>query len=163
VARLDGLVETAWRAGDWGGAKDLRACIPASAFVKPVSAVRSAYRAARRRARAVASLCFYCGLIHRFVISGERADVARVTARQQGETLEIDTERRNNYVRARTPMLCAELVVLNLAKFVSEGVGTSTVSGFSGDKIALALYGAAAVTLAAITTMSMPGLAASAV
>jgi hypothetical protein len=55
------------------------------------------------------------------VISGERADVARVTTHQQGETLEIDTERRNSYARADNPKLRAELVVPNLAEFVSEG------------------------------------------
>lgn len=81
------------------------------------------------------------------VISGERADVARVTTRQQGETLEIDTERRNHYAHGPRPKLRAELVVPNLAEFVSEGVGASSVSGFSGDKLVLALDGAGAVSL----------------
>ena len=80
------------------------------------------------------------------VISGERADVARVTTRQQGETLEIDTEKRNNYNTGRNPKLRAELTVPNLAEFVSEGVGASTVSGFRGDKIVVGLDGAGAVT-----------------
>ena len=81
------------------------------------------------------------------MISGERADVARVTTRQHGETLEIDTERRNHYAHGPSPKLRAELVVPNLAEFVSEGVGASNVSGFSGDKLVLALDGAGAVTL----------------
>lgn len=81
------------------------------------------------------------------VVSGERADVARVTTRQQGEALEIGTEKRNNYGLGRNPKLQAELTVPNLAEFVSEGVGASTISGFRGEKIVLALDGAGAVTL----------------
>lgn len=81
------------------------------------------------------------------VVSGERAEIARVTTRQQGETLEIGTEKRANYHLGRNPKLRAELTVPNLAEFVSEGVGASTVSGFKGDKIVVALDGAGAVTL----------------
>ncbi|MFC4929460.1 GIN domain-containing protein [Massilia sp. GCM10023247] len=83
------------------------------------------------------------------VLAGERDDIARVTTRQRGETLEIDTERRNNWnAGKRNPRLRAELTVPNLTEFVSEGVGASTVSGFGGDKIVLALDGAGSVTLA---------------
>mgnify|MGYP000079257444 CR=1 FL=1 len=81
------------------------------------------------------------------VVSGDRADVARVTTHQQGDTLEIDTERRNHYTDGHRAKLRAELIVPNLAEFVSEGVGASTVTGFSGDKIVLALDGAGAVTM----------------
>ena len=82
------------------------------------------------------------------VLSGERDDIARVTTHQRGETLEIDTERRNNWnLGNRNPRLRAELTVPNLTEFVSDGVGASTVSGFGGDKIVLALDGAGAVTL----------------
>ncbi|MGX4641104.1 head GIN domain-containing protein [Massilia sp. SYSU DXS3249] len=82
------------------------------------------------------------------VLSGERDDIARVTTQQRGETLEIDTERRNNWNSGnRNPRLRAELTVPNLTEFVSDGVGASTVSGFNGDKIVLALDGAGTVTL----------------
>lgn len=82
------------------------------------------------------------------MIAGEREAVARVTTRQHGETLEIDTERRSNTTRGRNePRLRAELTVPNLAEFVSGGVGASTVSGFGGERIVLALDGAGTVTL----------------
>jgi hypothetical protein len=104
-------------------------------------------RITRVKLDGVVDLVMRQGATPSLVISGQRADVARVTTRQQGETLEIDTERRNNYTHGHSPKLRAELVVPNLAEFVSEGVGASTVSGFSGDKIVLALDGAGAVTL----------------
>ena len=82
------------------------------------------------------------------VLSGERADLAHVSTQQRGETLEIDTEGRGNWNSGnRNPRLRAELTVPNLTEFVSEGVGASTLSGFAGDRIVLALDGAGAVTL----------------
>jgi hypothetical protein len=104
-------------------------------------------RVTRVKLDGVVDLVVRQGATPSLVISGERADVARVTTHQQGEMLEIDTERRNHYTHGHSPKLRAELVVPNLAEFVSEGVGASTVSGFSGDKIVLALDGAGAVTL----------------
>jgi hypothetical protein len=104
-------------------------------------------RATRVKLDGVADLVVRQGATPSLVISGERADVIRVTTRQQGDTLEIDTERRNNYTHGHTAKLRAELVVPNLAEFVSEGVGSSTLSGFSGDRIVVALDGAGAVTL----------------
>jgi hypothetical protein len=104
-------------------------------------------RVTRVKLDGVVDLVVRQGATPSLVISGERADVARVTTHQQGDMLEIDTERRNNYTHGHSPKLRAELVVPNLAEFVSEGVGASTVSGFSGDKIVLALDGAGAVTL----------------
>ena len=80
------------------------------------------------------------------VIAGDRADVARVITRQHGETLEIDTERRNNII-GRRPKLRAELTVPNLAELNSEGVGASTISGFGGDSLVLTLEGAGAITM----------------
>lgn len=99
-------------------------------------------RVTRVKLDGVVDLVVRQGATPSLVISGERADVARVTTDQHGEMLEIGTERRNNYTLGRTPKLRAELVVPNLAEFVSEGVGASAVSGFSGEKIVLALDGA---------------------
>jgi hypothetical protein len=125
---------------------------PAADLVRELRTVDA--RVTRVKLDGVVDLVVHQGAKPSLVISGERADVARVTTHQQGGTLEIDTERRNNYVRAHTPKLRAELVVPKFAEFVSEGVGASTVSGFSGfsgfngDKIVLALDGAGAVMLA---------------
>jgi hypothetical protein len=104
-------------------------------------------RVTRVKLDGVADLIVRQGTTPSLVISGERADVARVTTRQQGDTLEIGNERRNNYTDGHTAKLRAELVVPNLAEFVSGGVGASTLSGFSGDRIVVALDGAGAVTL----------------
>jgi hypothetical protein len=104
-------------------------------------------RVTRVRLDGVVDLVVRQGRTASLVVSGERADVARVTTAQHGDTLEIGTERRNNYALGRDPKLRAELVVPSLAEFVSEGVGASTVSGFRGEKIVLTLDGAGAVRL----------------
>ena len=105
-------------------------------------------RVTRVKLDGVVDLVLRQGAKPALVISGEREDVARVTTRQHGETLEIDTEKRSNDRRgSKEPKLRAELTVPNLAEFVSEGVGASTVSGFGGERIVLALDGAGTVTL----------------
>lgn len=103
-------------------------------------------RVTRVKLDGVIDLVVRQGATPSLVISGERTDVARVATAQRGETLEIGMERHHNAAN-RHAKLHAELVVPNLAEFVSEGVGASTVSGFSGEKIVLALDGAGAVTL----------------
>lgn len=106
-------------------------------------------RVTRVKLDGVVDLVVRQGASPSLVLSGERDDIARVTTRQRGETLEIDTERRNNWnVGNRNPRLRAELTVPQLTEFVSDGVGASTVSGFGGDKLVLALDGAGSVTLA---------------
>ncbi|MET0980469.1 MAG: head GIN domain-containing protein [Telluria sp.] len=105
-------------------------------------------RVSRIKLDGVVDLVVRQGARPSLVLSGERDDIARVTTQQRGETLEIDTERRNNWnFGNRNPRLRAELTVPNLTEFVSEGVGASTVSGFGGDKITLALDGAGTITL----------------
>ncbi len=105
-------------------------------------------RVTRVKLDGVVDLVLRQGAKPALVISGERDDVARVTTRQHGDTLEIDTEKRRNDRRgSKEPKLRAELTVPNLAEFVSEGVGASTVSGFGGERIVLALDGAGTVTL----------------
>ena len=103
-------------------------------------------RVSRIKLDGVVDLVVRQGAKPSLVIAGERADVARVTTRQHGETLEIDTERRNNII-GRRPRLRAELIVPNLAELSSEGVGASTVSGFGGERIVLTLDGAGAMTM----------------
>ncbi|MCC2955099.1 DUF2807 domain-containing protein [Massilia sp. IC2-477] len=81
------------------------------------------------------------------VVSGDRRYVQKITTSQRGDTLEIGTESfnmRNGDVHEK---LRAELTVPNLAEFTSQGVGASTVTGFSGESIQVALDGAGSVTL----------------
>ena len=81
------------------------------------------------------------------VVSGDRRYVGRITTSQRGDTLEIDTDSPNDRRGGRHEKLRAELTVPRLAEFSSEGVGATTVTGFSGDSLRVALEGAGAVTL----------------
>ncbi len=81
------------------------------------------------------------------VVWGDAADLAKVTTTQAGDTLQIDTQRSGFlWGRERHP-LRADLTVPNLAEFVSQGVGSSDVSGFAGESIRISLDGAGAVKL----------------
>jgi Putative auto-transporter adhesin, head GIN domain len=77
------------------------------------------------------------------VISGDPRYVSKVTTNQRGDTLVIDME--NNTRMEGRHDLRADLTVPNLQEFVSQGVGSSEVSGFRGDKLVLSLDGAGAV------------------
>lgn len=77
------------------------------------------------------------------VISGDRRYVPKVTTVQRGDTLTIDLE--NNTHMEGKHELRADLTVPNLQEFVSNGVGSSEVSGFKGDKLTLSLEGAGAM------------------
>ncbi|WP_026354569.1 head GIN domain-containing protein [Massilia niastensis] len=81
------------------------------------------------------------------VVSGDRRYVQRITTAQRGDTLEIGTESFNTRKGDMEHRLRAELTVPNLSEFASHGVGASTVTGFSGDTVRLALDGAGAVTV----------------
>ena len=82
------------------------------------------------------------------VISGEKADVSKVSTTQNGDTLVIDTENDHmHFGRGHSHQLRAELTVPQLSEFISQGVGSTDVSGFSGEEIKLSLDGAGAVTV----------------
>jgi len=78
------------------------------------------------------------------VLSGDRRYLSKITTTQRGDTLTIDME-DNTRVNGRMDELRADLTVPNLQEFVSEGVGSSEVTGFSGERVKLALEGAGAV------------------
>jgi len=81
------------------------------------------------------------------VVSGERRYVQRITTSQRGDTLEIGTESFNTRHGDMHEKLRAELTVPNLAALTSQGVGASTVTGFNGNTIEVALDGAGSVTM----------------
>lgn len=81
------------------------------------------------------------------VLWGDRDDLAKVVTTQSGDTLQIDTERHEFHWNRESHKLRADLTVPNLAEFVSQGVGGTDVSGFTGDTIKLSLDGAGGVTL----------------
>lgn len=78
------------------------------------------------------------------VISGDRRYVQLIRTSQSGETLTIDMESNRRIDNPRGE-LRAELSVPDLKEFVSQGVGQSEISGFRGERLALALDGAGAV------------------
>jgi len=81
------------------------------------------------------------------VVWGDAGDLSKVTTTQVGDTLQIDTQRHEiQWGRDRHP-LRADLTVPNLAEFVSQGVGSSDVSGFAGASIRISLDGAGSVKL----------------
>jgi len=73
-------------------------------------------------------------------IIGDKRYVSKVTAVQTGDTLHLDTE--NHGVKLNKSTVRVELTLPQLRELVSEGVGTTEVSGFSGDRIDLTLDGA---------------------
>jgi hypothetical protein len=81
------------------------------------------------------------------VVSGDRRYVHRITTSQRGDTLDIGTDSFNIRNGDMQEKLRAELTVPDLAEFASEGVGTATVSGFTGDAVRLELNGVGSVTL----------------
>lgn len=81
------------------------------------------------------------------VVSGDRRYVQRITTSQRGDTLEIGTESFNSRHGDRVEKLRAELTVPNLAALSSQGVGASTVTGFTGNAIEVSLDGAGSVTV----------------
>lgn len=95
----------------------------------------------------VADLVLRQGATPSLVVSGERPFVSRVTTDQRGDTLQIDTERPNIQIGRDRRKIRVELTIPNLAEFVSQGVGTSSVTGFSGETIQLALDGAGTVNV----------------
>ena len=91
----------------------------------------------------VIRLALHQGATPSLVVSGDPRYVSKVTTTQRGDTLVIDME-NNTHIEGKHE-LRADLTVPNLQEFVSEGVGSSEVSGFSGDKLMLSLDGAGAV------------------
>lgn len=84
------------------------------------------------------------------VIAGDSRYVSKVVTSQQGDTLHIDIERNRhiNFGSNHKEQLRAELTLPNVNELVSMGVGSSDITGFTGEQIRLSLDGAGAITLA---------------
>jgi len=80
------------------------------------------------------------------VVSGDKRYVPKITVVQTGDTLRIGTDLRG--ISVNNPRLRAELTLPNLREFVSSGVGSAELSGFSGDDMRLSLEGAGSVNMA---------------
>lgn len=87
------------------------------------------------------------GAVPSLVILGEKDDVARVSVVQSGDTLIIDTKSRNWSFGADRDELRIEMTLPYLSELTSNGVGATSVQGFSGDAVKLNLDGAGAVSV----------------
>lgn len=92
-------------------------------------------------------LVMHQGTTPLLLLSGERSDLAKVTTVQRGDTLSIEM-RDNVHFSGRHPEIRADLTLPNLQEFVSNGVGPSELSGFTGNRLAVSLEGAGAVQVA---------------
>jgi hypothetical protein len=77
-------------------------------------------------------------------LSGDPRWLARTVTVQNGDTLSIDTEVHG---RVRMGSMHAELTLPALRELRSEGLGTTEVSGFSGDALELNLDGAGSMRI----------------
>lgn len=83
------------------------------------------------------------GPVAMLVLSGKKELLAKATTVQNGDTINIGTESHHfNFGGRRSSGLHAELTLPNLREVTSESVGTTEISGFSGDELELALEGA---------------------
>lgn len=87
------------------------------------------------------------GAVPSLVILGEKDDIARVSVIRSGDTLTIDTRSRNWSFGADRDELRVEMTLPNLTELTSNGVGATSVQGFSGDAVKLDLDGAGAITV----------------
>jgi len=93
----------------------------------------------------VISLKVKQGPVAALTIYGEPESVQKVTVEQSGETLHIGTKKMNNIHFGNKRELRAELTLPNVRSLSSGGVGSTEMSGFSGDSLRLALEGAGSV------------------
>ncbi|MFC0136176.1 DUF2807 domain-containing protein [Massilia eurypsychrophila] len=84
------------------------------------------------------------------VITGDQRYVPKVTTTQRGDTLHIDIEndRHFNFGKNNKDQLRVELTLPGFNELVSQGVGSASITGFTGEQIRLSLDGAGTVTLA---------------
>lgn len=73
-------------------------------------------------------------------IYAEKRAMEKVMSSVAGDTLHLETEGRN--IKLGRSSTRAELVLPMLREVVSEGVGTTEISGFSGDELELTMDGA---------------------
>jgi hypothetical protein len=85
------------------------------------------------------------GAVPSLVISGDGRWVNQTTSRQSGDTLIIENDNQN--MRGSRRGLRAELVLPALREVVSESLGKSEISGFSGENIHLSLDGAGTMAM----------------
>lgn len=96
------------------------------------------------------------------VLTGDPRLLGKTTTLQSGDTLNIDTETRGVSINiGRGSGLRAELVLPSLREVSSESVGSTEVSGFSGDELELTLDGAGSMNVSSnyrVVTANLGGV-----
>jgi len=91
-------------------------------------------------------------------LTGDPRSLSRTTTVQEGDTLIIDNE---GHGRVRMGAMQAELVLPSLRAVSSESLGSTEVSGFSGEELELSLDGAGSMKVSCnyrIVTASLGGI-----
>jgi hypothetical protein len=115
-------------------------------------------RITRVRLDGIVDLRLRQGPVPSLVISGNARLVGQTTSRQSGDTLIIENDEHGMRSNGRRN-LRAELVLPALRELVSESLGRSEVSGFSGEKINQdSQYRVVKVSLGGLGSMNMHGL-----
>jgi hypothetical protein len=117
---------------------------------EPVSEARSVdARVLKVRLEGAIDLVLKQGPTPSLVVSGEKRQVSKVITSVVGDTLRIDTERTDtwHFGKSERRQLHAELTLPNLNALESNGVGSSVVTGFSGEMLRLSLDGAGSVNV----------------
>lgn len=85
------------------------------------------------------------GTVPSLSITADKRYIADVSTAQSGDTLHIETEIRGFKINPSS--VRAELVLPNLRELSSEGMGTTDITGFTGDEIVLSLEGAGSIKM----------------
>lgn len=105
-------------------------------------------KATRIHLGGIVTLNVHQGATPSLVISGPKSLVARTTTSEHGDTLDIGNENEHHFSwHSDNDRVVADLTVPNLDEFVSTGVGSSTIDGFSGDQVRVSLDGAGSLTM----------------
>lgn len=103
-------------------------------------------RVVKIKLNGVVNLIVRQGSTPTLTVYGEKGDMAKVRTEQRGDTLVIDSDERNIFFgKSNKHDIRAELTLPNMNEFNSQGVGSTEVTGFTGDKIRIVLDGAGAI------------------
>jgi hypothetical protein len=128
-------------------AQPARAAPPpvAESSADPATQTRSVdARVVRVRLDGLVSLTIRQGTPASITLNGDPRQQARTSTVQKGDTLYIDAQGHN---RMTSQGVHAELVLPALREVTSESLGSTEISGFSGDELALTLDGAGAMVV----------------
>lgn len=79
------------------------------------------------------------------IVYGDKRQLAKLKTDQRGDTLSIDNDESAWKFTNEKNEVRVELTLPSLSEFTSEGVGSTQIEGFTGDRIKLALDGAGSV------------------